>query len=154
MSPRNRQGAEELPIGIVLVTPALLKSLAAEGIADKELSALLATDRVIRVTHGTTFDALRDVSPLLAATRSGLSTGDSSIAESPPRSPTRRGRGRHLTVATTLRHPSRRNHTGQTRPTSAAWSTPWPSASLRWSRSSAEHRDLPVRRHDLERDRR
>ena len=64
-------------IGIVLVTPALLKSLAAEGIADKELSALLATDRVIPVAHGTTFEALRDVSPLLAA-RSGLSTRDSS----------------------------------------------------------------------------
>ena len=67
-------------IGIVLVTPALLKSLAAEGIADKELSALLATNRVIPVAHGTTFDALRDVSPLLAA-RSGLSTGDSSMRD-------------------------------------------------------------------------
>lgn len=63
-------------IGIVLVTPALLQSLAAQGVADKELSALLATDRVIPIAHGTTFDALRDVSPLLAA-RSGLTTGDS-----------------------------------------------------------------------------
>lgn len=62
-------------IGIVLVTPALLQSLAAQGVADKELSALLATDRVIPIAHGTTFDALRDVSPLLAA-RSGLTTGD------------------------------------------------------------------------------
>lgn len=62
-------------IGIVLVTPALLKALEAQGVADKELSALLATDRVIPVAHGTTFDALRDVSPLLAA-RSGLTTGD------------------------------------------------------------------------------
>lgn len=60
-------------IGIVLVTPALFKSLDAEGVADKELSALLATDRVIPFAHGTTFEALRDVSPLLAA-RSGLST--------------------------------------------------------------------------------
>ena len=67
-------------IGIVLVTPALLKTLAAEGIADKELSTLLATDRVIPVAHGTTFDALRDVSPLLAA-RSGLSTGHSSMRD-------------------------------------------------------------------------
>ncbi len=65
-------------IGIVLVTPALLMSLAAEGIADKELSALLATDRVIPVAHGTTFDALRDVSPLLAS-RSGLDTAESSL---------------------------------------------------------------------------
>jgi len=62
-------------IGIVLVTPALLRSLAAQGVADKELSALLATDRVIPVAHGTTFEVLRDVSPLLAA-RSGLTTGD------------------------------------------------------------------------------
>ncbi|HVF74254.1 MAG TPA: toll/interleukin-1 receptor domain-containing protein [Acidimicrobiales bacterium] len=62
-------------IGIVLVTPALLKSLEAQGVADQELSALLFTDRVIPVAHGTTFDALRAVSPLLAA-RSGLTIGD------------------------------------------------------------------------------
>lgn len=67
-------------IGIVLVTPALLTSLTAEGIADKELSALLATDRVIPVAHDTTFDALRDVSPLLAS-RSGLDTAESSLDE-------------------------------------------------------------------------
>ncbi len=74
------KGLAKSRIGIVLVTPALLKSLTAEGIADKELSVLLATDRVIPVAHGTTFDALRDVSPLLAA-RSGLSTGDSSMRD-------------------------------------------------------------------------
>ena len=73
-------------IGIVLVTPALLMSLAAEGIADKELSALLATDRVIPVAHGTTFDALRDVSPLLAS-RSGLDTAESSLEEVAAKSP-------------------------------------------------------------------
>ena len=61
--------------GIVLVTPAMLKTLrAATGIASKELAALLATDRVIPVAHGTDFDAIRDVSPLLGA-RSGLATG-------------------------------------------------------------------------------
>jgi hypothetical protein len=63
-------------IGIVLATPALLKSLETQGIADKELSALLATDRVIPVAHETTFDTVRDVSPLLAA-RSGLTTSGS-----------------------------------------------------------------------------
>ncbi len=67
-------------IGLVLVTPALLSSLAAEGIADKELSVLLATDRVIPVAHGTTFDDLRDVSPMLAS-RSGLNTAESSLEE-------------------------------------------------------------------------
>jgi hypothetical protein len=63
-------------IGIVLATPALLKSLEGQGIADKELSALLATDRVIPVAHETTFDAVRDVSPPLAA-RSGLTSAGS-----------------------------------------------------------------------------
>ena len=74
------RGLRQSRIGIVLVTPALFKSLDAEGIADKELSALLATDRVIPVAHGTTFEALRDVSPLLAA-RSGLSTEESSLED-------------------------------------------------------------------------
>jgi len=74
------KGLRNSRIGIVLVTPALLKSIEQEGIAEKELSALLATDRVIPVAHGTTFEALREVSPLLAS-RSGLSTADSSLAE-------------------------------------------------------------------------
>jgi uncharacterized protein (DUF2342 family) len=63
-------------VGIVLVTPALLASLKAQGVADKELSALLATDRVIPIAHGTTFEVLREVSPLLAA-RSGLTVDES-----------------------------------------------------------------------------
>jgi len=67
-------------IGIVLATPELLKSLAAEGIADKELSALLATDRVIPVVHGITYEELRDESPLLAS-RSGLSTGEDTLEQ-------------------------------------------------------------------------
>ena len=74
------KGLRNSRIGIVLVTPALLKSIEQEGIAEKELSALLATDRVIPVAHGTTFEALREISPLLAS-RSGLSTADSSLAE-------------------------------------------------------------------------
>lgn len=66
--------------GIVLVTPALFTSLNSDGIAAQELSALLATDRVIPIVHGTTFDALRQVSPLLAA-RSGLDAADYSSLE-------------------------------------------------------------------------
>lgn len=66
-------------IGIVLVTPALLLRLPAEGIADKELSALLAREQLVPVVHETTFEALRNVSPLLAS-RSGLSTADASMA--------------------------------------------------------------------------
>ena len=74
------KGLRNSRAAIVLVTPALLNSLTSEGTADKELSALLATDRVIPVAHGTTFEALRDVSPLLAA-RSGLSTAGSSLED-------------------------------------------------------------------------
>lgn len=67
-------------VGIVLVTPAMLGRLPAEGIADKELSALLAGERLVPVVHQTTFEKLRDVSPLLAS-RSGLSTAGQSMAE-------------------------------------------------------------------------
>ena len=73
------KGLANSKVGIVLVTPALLRSLPAEGIADKELSALLARERLVPVVHGTTFEALREVSPLLAS-RSGLSTAEDSMA--------------------------------------------------------------------------
>ena len=59
------KGLANSRVGIVLVTPALLRRLPAEGIADKELSALLARDRLVPIVHGTTYEALRDVSPLL-----------------------------------------------------------------------------------------
>lgn len=69
------KGLRDSRAGIVLVTPAMLETLRmATGIASKELAALLATDRVIPVAHGTDFDAVREVSPLLGA-RSGLTTG-------------------------------------------------------------------------------
>lgn len=67
------KGLANSRIGIVLVTPALLRRLPAEGIADRELSALLARNRLVPVVHETTYEALRDVSPLLAS-RTGLST--------------------------------------------------------------------------------
>ncbi len=73
------KGLANSKVGIVLVTPALLKRLSAEGIADKELSALLARERLVPVVHGTTYDALRNVSPLLAS-RSGLSTAEDSMS--------------------------------------------------------------------------
>jgi hypothetical protein len=66
-------------IGLVLVTPALLRRLPQEGIADKELSALLARDQLIPIVHNTTYEALRNVSPLLGS-RSGLSTSEESMA--------------------------------------------------------------------------
>jgi hypothetical protein len=65
----------------VLVTPALLSRLDAEGIADKELSVLLARDQLVPVAHGTTFEALREVSPMLAS-RSGLTiTAENPMAD-------------------------------------------------------------------------
>lgn len=74
------RGLRNSKTGLVLVTPAMLTTLKNQGIADKELSVLLATDRVIPVVHETTFEDLRNESPLLAS-RSGLSTEDSSLDE-------------------------------------------------------------------------
>ncbi|WP_416193402.1 toll/interleukin-1 receptor domain-containing protein [Nitrobacter sp. TKz-YC01] len=66
------RGLAKSRIGIVLVTPALLNRLDAEGaISDKELSVLLSRDQLVPIAHGTTFEALRNVSPMLAS-RSGL----------------------------------------------------------------------------------
>ena len=73
------KGLANSRVGIVLVTPALLRRLPAEGIADKELSALLACDRLVPIVHETTYEALREVSPLLGS-RSGLSTAAESMA--------------------------------------------------------------------------
>jgi hypothetical protein len=74
------KGLANSRVGIVLVTPALLRRLAAEGIADKELSALLARDRLVPIVHETTYEALREVSPLLGS-RSGLSTAEESMSD-------------------------------------------------------------------------
>ena len=73
------KGLANSKVGIVLVTPALLRRLPTEGIADKELSALLAGERLVPVVHGTTYEALREISPLLAS-RSGLNTAEDSMA--------------------------------------------------------------------------
>jgi hypothetical protein len=69
------KGLAKSRIGIVLVTPALLRRVQGEGIADKELSALLARDLLVPIVHDTTYEALREVSPLLGS-RSGLSTAE------------------------------------------------------------------------------
>lgn len=74
------KGLANSRIGIVLVTPALLKRLPSEGIADKELSALLARELLVPVVHETTYEALREVSPLLAS-RTGLSTAEEAMSD-------------------------------------------------------------------------
>ncbi|WP_366511629.1 toll/interleukin-1 receptor domain-containing protein [Mesorhizobium sp.] len=66
-------------IGIVLVTPAMLRRLPAEGVADKELAALLRRERLVPIVHGTTYEALEKVS-LLLASRAGLNTAEESMA--------------------------------------------------------------------------
>jgi hypothetical protein len=74
------KGLANSKVGIVLVTPALLRRLPAEGIADKELSALLARERLVPIVHETTYEALREVSPLLAS-RTGLDTAEEPMAD-------------------------------------------------------------------------
>ncbi|EJL6763042.1 toll/interleukin-1 receptor domain-containing protein [Vibrio cholerae] len=72
------KGLANSRIGLVLVTPAMLARLPKEGVADKELSALLAGNQLIPVIHETTYEALRNVSPLLAS-RSGLDTSEDAL---------------------------------------------------------------------------
>jgi len=73
------KGLAKSRVGLVLVTPAFLKRLPMEGIADKELSALLARNQLVPIVHNTTYEALRNASPLLAS-RSGLDTGEDTLA--------------------------------------------------------------------------
>jgi hypothetical protein len=74
------KGLAKSRVGIVLVTPAFLRRVQGEGIADKELSALLARDLLVPIVHDTTYEALREVSPLLGS-RTGLDTGDDPMAD-------------------------------------------------------------------------
>lgn len=74
------KGLANSRIGIVLVTPAFLKRIQGDGIADDELSTLLFRDQLIPVLDGVTFEELREVSPLLGS-RSGLSTSEETMAE-------------------------------------------------------------------------
>lgn len=73
------KGLANSRIGLVLVTPAMLDRLPKESVADKELSALLAGNQLVPIVHETTYEALRNVSPLLAS-RSGLDTTEDSMA--------------------------------------------------------------------------
>lgn len=72
------KGLANSRIGLVLVTPALLARLPKEGVADKELSTLLAGNQLIPIVHNTTYEALRNISPMLAS-RSGLDTSEDSM---------------------------------------------------------------------------
>ena len=74
------KGLAKSRVGIVLVTPNFLKRISGESIADKELSVLLQQGQLIPIMHGTTFEALRELSPMLAS-RNGLSTADDTMEE-------------------------------------------------------------------------
>ncbi|EGQ7682071.1 toll/interleukin-1 receptor domain-containing protein [Vibrio parahaemolyticus] len=73
------KGLANSKVGLVLVTPAMLERLPKESVADKELSALLAGNQIVPIVHNTTYEALRNVSPLLAS-RSGLDTSEDSMS--------------------------------------------------------------------------
>jgi len=72
------KGLAKSRVGIVLVTPNFIDRVRNEGIAEKELSALLARDLLVPIVHDTTFEILREVSPLLGS-RSGLDTNEESM---------------------------------------------------------------------------
>lgn len=72
------KGLAKSKIGLVLVTPSFLKRVQNEGVADKELSVLLARDQLIPIVHNTTYDDLRNISPLLGS-RNGLDTQDDTM---------------------------------------------------------------------------
>lgn len=74
------KGLANSKVGIVLVTPAFLKRIQGESIADKELSALLFKNQLVPIVHNTTYEDLRNVSPLLAS-KNGLSTSEETMAE-------------------------------------------------------------------------
>ena len=74
------RGLAKSRAGLVLVTPSFLKRLQAAGVADKELSVLLAREVLLPVVHNTTFEELVEVSPLLAS-RSGLNTAEDSMED-------------------------------------------------------------------------
>lgn len=72
------RGLARSRVGLVLVTPSLLQRITNRGVSDKELSELLARDQLIPVVHGTTYDEVRKISPLLGS-RNGLDTAEDSM---------------------------------------------------------------------------
>lgn len=73
------KGLAKSKIGVVLVTPAFLRRVHGEGIADRELSVLLARQQLVPILHETTYDELGKVNPLLGS-RAGLSTSEATMS--------------------------------------------------------------------------
>lgn len=57
----------------------MLERLPKESVADKELSTLLADNQLIPIVQNTSYEALRNVSPMLASI-TGLDTSEDSMA--------------------------------------------------------------------------
>lgn len=74
------RGLAKSRAGLVLVTRSFVKRLKAAGVADKELSALLARDLLVPVVHGISYEELREESPLLAS-RTGLDTAEDTMEQ-------------------------------------------------------------------------
>lgn len=74
------KGLAKSRVGLVLVTPAFLERIRSGGVSEKELSALLARDLLFPVIYKTTFDELRNVSPLLAS-RNGLDANEDPLED-------------------------------------------------------------------------
>lgn len=72
------KGLANSRIGLVMVTPHLLTRIQSEGVADKELSVLLAGNLLVPVLHDTTFGEVNAVSPLLAS-RNAFDTREDSL---------------------------------------------------------------------------
>lgn len=74
------KGLAKSRVGLVLVTPAFLERIRSGGVSEKELSALLARDLLFPVIYKTTFDELRNVSPLLVS-RNGLDANEDPLED-------------------------------------------------------------------------
>lgn len=72
------RGLARSRVGLALITPSFLKRVDGGGVSDKELSELLSRDLLIPVVHGTTYEEIRKVSPLLGS-RNGLDTAEDSM---------------------------------------------------------------------------
>jgi len=73
------KGLANSRIGLILVTPVMLERYHKKAwLTKRELSTVLAGNQLIPIVHCTTYDALRNVNPMLAS-RSGLDTSEDSI---------------------------------------------------------------------------
>jgi hypothetical protein len=72
------RGLARSRVGLALITPSFLRRVDRGGVSDKELSELLSRDLLIPIVHGTTYEDIRKVSPLLGS-RNGLDTAEDSM---------------------------------------------------------------------------